>query len=278
MEQLILPEPKPEPTDPAVPSYPTIAESWGALGWFVLCTLVAALLILLPASMLFHQQNPAKQLTTAVAAEGGLLLTIWWLARRAGTRWPRLGGGEQAASWRLYVLLLLIMPAQAVVLTTLSLLPLPDWTGKTFIDWSRYPVLAFGIGSIVGPVLEEYLFRGVLLQGLLRNYRPWVAIAQSALLFGVFHFNPAQSLSATLMGLVVGWLYYRTQSLGLCIGLHALNNAFAFTMLRFSSTPRYVVLSNQLGAAGYWALVALAAMVLSGCLWWLHRQLPATDN
>lgn len=255
-----------------MPSYPTIAESWGALGWFVLCTLLAALLVLVPASVLFHQQNPARQLTTAVAAEGGLLLTIWWLARRAGARWPRLGGGEQVGSWRLYALLPLIMPAQALVLSTLSLLPLPDWTGKTFIDWSRYPLLAFGIGSIVGPVLEEYLFRGILLRGLLRNYRPWVAIGQSALLFGVFHFNPAQSLSAALMGLVSGWLYYRTRSLGLCIGLHALNNAFAFAMLRFSTTPRYTALNNQLGTAGYWVAVALAAAVLGGCLWWLHRQ------
>jgi membrane protease YdiL (CAAX protease family) len=171
-----------------------------------------------------------------------------------------------------------LVPAQAVLLSTLSLLQLPNWMGKTFTDWARYPVVAFGIGSVVGPVLEEYLFRGVLLRGLLRNYAPWVAIGQSALLFGVFHFNPAQSLSAALLGLLLGWLYYRTRSLGLCIGLHALNNTFAFMMMRFSNTARYAAMSEQLGTAGYWAAVALAAMVLVGCIGWLNRYAPPADN
>jgi len=164
--------------------------------------------------------------------------------------------------------------ASAVLLTTLSLLSsLPNWMEKTFMDWSRYPVLAFGIGSIVGPVLEEYLFRGILLRGLLRNYRPWVAIGQSALLFGVVHLNPAQSLSAALLGLLIGWLYYRTQSLGLCIGLHMLNNAFAFLMMRLATTPYYTEASKYLGTSGYWLLVAVSAVVLAGCIWRID-QLP----
>jgi len=229
-------------------------------------------------SVFFHQQGLVKQLTTAIVAAGGLALTIWWLQYRAGTRWPRLGGGERAAPRILYALLLVLIPAQAVLLTTLSLLPLPNWMEKTFIDWSRYPLLAFGFGSLIGPVLEEYLFRGVLLRGLLRNYGPWVAIGQSALLFGVFHFNPAQSLSAVLIGILLGWLYYRTQSLGLCISLHVLNNAFSFAMLRFSSSPRYTLLSNSLGATGYWIAVALAAVALSGCLWWLNRYLSVASK
>jgi membrane protease YdiL (CAAX protease family) len=165
----------------------------------------------------------------------------------------------------------MLVPAQLLVRTPVALLSLPNWTGKILHDWSHYPVLAFGIGSIVGPVLEEYLFRGVLLRGLLRNYRPWVAIWQSALLFGVFHMNPAQSLSAMLLGLLLGWLYYRTQSLALCISLHALNNAFAFYMMRLAGTPHDPEVAIHLGTASYWAVVGIAAVVLGSYLWWFER-------
>jgi len=145
-------------------------------------------------------------------------------------------------------------------------------------DWANYPVLAFGIGSIVGPLLEEYLFRGVLLRGLLRNYSPWVAIWQSALLFGVFHMNPSQSLSAMLLGLLLGWLYYRTQSLALCVSLHALNNALAFFMMRQAGTAHDPEVAIQLGTANYWAVVGIAAVVLAGYLWWFQRFTSTTSS
>ena len=54
--------------------------------------------------------------------------------------------------------------------------------------------------GLAAPITEEILMRGVVLAGLLRNYRPVVAIAQSALLFGVMHMNPAQSLNAFFLG------------------------------------------------------------------------------
>ncbi|MVN76799.1 CPBP family intramembrane metalloprotease [Hymenobacter sp. HMF4947] len=268
MEQEVLLELPPS----VLPSYPTIKESWAALGWFLLGTILVALVVLVPVGALWHQQAQARQLTTAVVGEGGLLLTIWWLHRRAGPgRWPHLVWHKQALPWSLYAWLPVLAPAQAILLTTLALLPLPNWMDKTFQDWARYPVLAFGIGGIVGPVLEEYLFRGILLRGLLRNYRPWVAIGQSALLFGAFHFNPAQSVSAALMGLLLGWLYYRTQSLGLCMGLHALNNLFAFSMMRLSETSHYAALENYQYAVGYWVLVVVAAGGVGAYLWQLNK-------
>jgi hypothetical protein len=121
------------------------------------------------------------------------------------------------------------------------------------------------------------LFRGILLNGLLRNYSPAVAIGQSALLFGVFHFNPAQSLNAALMGLLLGWLYYQTRSLGMCIGLHALNNLVAFSTMtsrRLESAPE---VSQLMGGVWYGVVLVVAALALGGILWWLHRLAPVAD-
>ncbi|MDQ2793340.1 MAG: CPBP family intramembrane metalloprotease [Bacteroidota bacterium] len=94
-----------------------------------------------------------------------------------------------------------------------------------------------------------------MLNGLLRNQRPWVAIGQSALLFGLIHFNPAQSVRAALLGLLLGWLYYRTRSLGLCIGLHALNNSLGFAALHWAPAAwqHADTMAELFPSAGYYA-------------------------
>jgi len=86
------------------------------------------------------------------------------------------------------------------------------------------PILAV----VVAPLAEETLFRGLILRGLLGRWKPWTAIVTSALLFALMHFNPAQTPVALGLGLVLGWVYYRTRSLGLCMLGHALNNASSF--------------------------------------------------
>ncbi|WP_176908081.1 CPBP family intramembrane glutamic endopeptidase [Hymenobacter lapidiphilus] len=135
---------------------------------------------------------------------------------------------------------------------------------------ARQPAAALLLGGIVIPVLEEVLFRGVLLQGLLRNKKPWVAIGQQALLFGLIHFNPAQSVGAFLIGLLLGWLCYRTGSLLPGIGIHALNNLGAFGLLIWlpKVADGRTSLPELLGSNwAYAGLVTLAAAVLAGLLW-----------
>ena len=87
-------------------------------------------------------------------------------------------------------------------------------------------VVAIGI---VGPVAEEFLFRGAVLKSLLRwekiKGKPWLAIILSAALFSLAHMNPAQMPATLMMGLLLGWLCYRTGSLLPGIFLHVVNNS-----------------------------------------------------
>lgn len=81
---------------------------------------------------------------------------------------------------------------------------------------------------ICAPILEEILFRGIIMKGLLnKGAKPNVAIAVSAFVFGFVHFYPWQFVGAFLLGLVLGVVYYKTKSLLLPILLHAFNNAVA---------------------------------------------------
>lgn len=84
--------------------------------------------------------------------------------------------------------------------------------------------------AVIGPVLEELLFRGAITKALLKQYSPVKAILISAVIFGVFHINPAQIIPAFLIGILFGWVYYKTASLIPCILMHILNNSLAVYM------------------------------------------------
>jgi membrane protease YdiL (CAAX protease family) len=85
------------------------------------------------------------------------------------------------------------------------------------------PVL---FSCVAAPVLEEMLFRGVILRSFLRQYSRTFAILWSATLFGIAHLNLYQMATALVLGIVAGWLYERCRSLWPCILLHAAYNGF----------------------------------------------------
>lgn len=87
--------------------------------------------------------------------------------------------------------------------------------------------------GILAPIAEEMCFRGAILRKLLTMFpklQHWIAIAVSAVLFALAHFNVVQSLHAFLIGLLLGWLYYRTDSILPGIVFHWINNTVAYVM------------------------------------------------
>ena len=84
----------------------------------------------------------------------------------------------------------------------------------------------------VAPVVEELVFRGVLLSGLASRMRTGWAIVASAAIFGCVHLPDFQFAwypvpALILLGLVLAWLRVRTGSLWPSITLHATNNLVA---------------------------------------------------
>ena len=87
--------------------------------------------------------------------------------------------------------------------------------------------------GILAPLAEEVVFRGAILRtllGIMSKKNHWVAIIISAAIFGVVHANLAQFVNALLMGLLLGWMYYRTGSLVPGILLHWINNTMAYVL------------------------------------------------
>ncbi len=78
--------------------------------------------------------------------------------------------------------------------------------------------------SLVTPILEETLFRGIVFAGLSRHHRLSTALVVSSLIFALYHLNPAQFLGPLLSGLLFAAAYHRSASLLPCFLGHALNN------------------------------------------------------
>ena len=269
------------PAEPltALPAYPTLKESWGAFGWLFLISLVLSGGAFALTGGRVGTYSLGRLVGTALASELAIVATIWWVRRRAGSlRWPGIAWQGPWEKWQLYALLPVLVLAQDALLSVVSLLHLPSPNDKAYQEIARYPALMLGFGCIAAPVLEEIFFRGILLKGLLRNYRPAVAIGQSALLFGLMHMSPAQSIATALMGALSGWLYYRTGSLRLCIGLHMLNNLLAFNGMRHPKLAGSHNILDVVSPGVYVALLVVAAAALGSIIWWLHRTLPPAPS
>lgn len=178
----------------------------------------------------------------------------------------------------------------ALVLTSIptlnilvSWLPLENLLENEFDGLSHNLIGAFTI-SVIAPLLEEVMFRGAIQGDMLRKVRnPWLAIIISALIFGIFHMNPVQIVYATLLGIVLGWIYYRTGSLMSVILGHVLNNTIATIFMLFI-TPAVEdgLLSEQISSG-----VAIASEIYSVLLFGalsvyfavkLQRSLPAAPS
>ena len=109
--------------------------------------------------------------------------------------------------------------------------PIPDWLHHSFQKLSSDKFLFFTGSVVMAPVLEEIIFRGLLLGGLLLRYPKWQALLYSAILFSIVHLNPAQSFGAVFLGLLAGWAYIKFRNLLIPVTLHSTNNLLCWYMM-----------------------------------------------
>jgi hypothetical protein len=197
-------------------------------------------------------------------------------------RWNRRGRARSRvrAPGRAWPWIALTAPAMAVlplalwtVLLALGLAHEADY-GERLEKWLAQPggQLAFVLLAVaVAPVLEEFGFRGWIQRPLERKLGAQAAIAGSALLFAVAHFQPDYLPVRLAGGLVLGHAVYATRSIWTGVALHLAWNAGA---LAFSvALPDY----DPAGKGWAWAGPAAAAALVSlvWCAWGVRRMQDA---
>ena len=158
-------------------------------------------------------------------------------------------------------------------------LGLPDLMQDTFLGMSRN---VFGIISItiMAPLVEELLFRGAIQGYMLRKgMKPLNAILIASAIFGIVHMNPIQIPFAFAIGLIFGWLYYRTGSVVPGIIGHFINNSIACLQMAILTEEEFNTKTIEwLGTGSTYALFAISFAVMIGMFLYLKKRFPAAPD
>lgn len=134
------------------------------------------------------------------------------------------------------VLVIITLALMIVIEPFSNFIPMPEFFKKLLAEMARPDIFSFITLVIAAPILEEIFFRGIILEGLLKNYSPLKAIIFSALLFGLVHLNPWQAIGALLAGVFIGWIYWKTKSILPGIIIHFTNNLTGFLALNLTNS------------------------------------------
>ena len=132
---------------------------------------------------------------------------------------------------------------------------------------------AFLTVAVFPPIFEEWMCRGMVLRGLLTRMNPFWAILISALFFSIMHLNPWQGVEALVIGLVMGYIYYKTGSLLLTMLIHFINNAASVITAHFDCMKDYEelfwveIMDKQVYAIVY----IVSCVILIASLWAFSR-------
>jgi membrane protease YdiL (CAAX protease family) len=189
------------------------------------------------------QGNPDIKVILAIVSLSGAAFLMMWVTRRI---WPALwsvaeppGFGFVRPKRKIHLLYGALAGLAALVvgsgLTALFTHGNPFLQDVRTLANSASPalrMLLLAVTVCVIPPVEELVFRGALLSGLMRRMSPAWAILASAIIFGCVHLPDFKFLwypvpALVLLGVLLAWLRLRTRSLWPCIAAHATNNFVA---------------------------------------------------
>ena len=117
-----------------------------------------------------------------------------------------------------------------------KLIPAPPWFLELLnrLFENKFGIYGTAIKvALIAPIVEELIFRGIIMHGFMRNYHSVTAILVSALFFALFHLNPWQFPTTFLLGLLLGWIMVITRNIIVCIIGHSINNLLVLLIIEF---------------------------------------------
>ena len=220
---------------------------WGlgeAAGGFLAGIVLSAITGQIGAAMVNYHPGHHRPIPLAVSVSGlvglwaGLLGGVIFASRTRGScnlgtdfgfriEWPRdVPLGLIAGLASQYALVpLLYLPFEQFDPSLRHRLETPAKQDTAAVHGAVQITLLFLFLAVGAPLVEELFFRGLLQRSLARRFGPILAMAGSAAIFGLAHFELLQLPALILFGLVLAVLADRTGRLGPGIVAHATFNA-----------------------------------------------------
>lgn len=211
--------------------YPNIGQSLGIVG-----ILILSMLLFSPVNLILNDML-GKEISFLVfyLLSTGVPFGIVHLIRNKKTGINKYNFSLSSVKIMVLVSISAIAVQTGITSPIANLIPMPEFAKKMFLELANQNgIFSFIAIVIAAPILEELIFRGIILDGLLKRYSPAKSIIISSVLFGIVHLNPWQFIGTLIIGLFLGWIYYKTRKLTLTIIIHFVNNLIAFMMMLFT--------------------------------------------
>ena len=242
--------------------YPNIEQSWGIVGIAILSGLLFS-----PVNLILNKVV-GKEISFLVyyLLAMGVPFCIAHLIRKRRTGIKKYNFSLSSIKIMALVSIAIIAIQTGIISPIVNSLPMPEFMQEIFLEFANQNgVFSFIVIVIAAPILEELIFRGIILNGLLQRYSPVKSIVLSSVLFGIVHLNPWQFISALIIGIFSGWVYYKTRKLSLSILIHLVNNLLAFIGMYFmdAETMLNESLSELYGGYTNLILITFGAILIS---------------
>jgi membrane protease YdiL (CAAX protease family) len=243
--------------------YPTLGLSWAMVAVLLASTFVIAVPVNFIIASAGH--HPAVHSWGMLAGYVLPFLCVAGFIRLIQRNDPAVAvlPAKKNLSPAVFLCCLVFTPLLAFLIEPLTTwLPMPGFIEELFAQLSKNDFPTFLTVVIAAPFCEEWLCRGVIAKGLLRHSTPAKAILWSAFIFAVIHGNPWQAVPAFIIGLLLGYVYWKTRSLLPCIFIHFINNGASFLIIYlFPQAAAADATSQSLLGHWYWTVFTLAAVV-----------------
>ena len=166
-------------------------------------------------------------------AMGGVL---WMVLRSRGWKWGDLGLNPLGVRgwhllWEIPVMFIVSIAVVAGVRAVVPVEDAPDTMGDVSASGSAWILLALSVYVFVGPLIEEIIFRRLLMGWL--DYKVGVVASTvlTCVIFALCHFNPASILWVGVMSVFVALSTRWHNSVWAGYVLHMVNNVLASLVL-----------------------------------------------
>jgi len=267
-------------------SYPNIGQSFGILGIIILVSILLG--FLLSPFLLFFKflkiniNIEALQLISYLLTFG---ISFWivYSIRKEKTGVSLFNFKIENKRIIPFVIVSSIALLIGIANPIISLIPMPEFFQKVLLGMAKQNgILSFLLMVIAAPILEELLFRGIILDGLLKRYTPVTSILISSIIFGIAHLNPWQFVVAFVIGIFAGWIYYKSSSLSLTIIIHGTVNLTGYLMRYFGdfnlSSINKTLIESYGGVLKVVLTIVVSIIVICVSVYFLNIEFKKKEN
>lgn len=132
------------------------------------------------------------------------------------------------------------------------------------------PLITIFLVVVIGPVAEEVLFRGVIYGKLRDSFTVTQAAVISAAIFGIYHKNIVQGVYAALFGILLAYIFEKTQTIWGSVLMHMVFNLSSYLILWLSR----LVMDHgiEIPALIYLGIELASFVLVTGCICALYRR------